>query len=291
MLRAFQVVAPTTPAEAVAELAQWGEGGKVYAGGAELVLLLRHGLVEADCLVDVKQVPDLQGITANGAVVRIGAAVTHRQLETEATIRNRLPALARAETQVGNIRVRCQGTLGGNLCFADPHADPPTALLVYEATVGIYGKAGPRRLRLDEFLVGTYETALEPEELLTDIEVPTLAADWNVSFQRIERFHRPTANVAMAAQLRDGHIGDLRLVAGCVGPRALRLSELEETCRGLAVQEAQRALAGAGPYLRSILDPVDDLLGSADYKLRITSVLLQRALDEACTPAAGGSHG
>jgi len=281
MLNPFRVVTPTTVREAAAELEQRGDGAKIYAGGAELLLLMRTGLLSPDYLVDIKRITGLADIGWDGQRVRIGAAATHRRLETDAIIREHLPVLAEAESHIGNIRVRSQGTIGGNLCFADPHADPGTALLVHDAFALVAGSEEERRIPMDEFLVGTYETALEPDELLTGVAVEPLAAGWAGAFLRIERFYRPTANVAVAVRMDDDHIGDVRLAVGCVGPQAMRLPELEDSVRGASLEEAGGAIAAAKPYLRERLEPVDDLLGSAAYKIHIVSVLLGRALEQA----------
>jgi carbon-monoxide dehydrogenase medium subunit len=281
---------PTSVAEAIGELERQGEGAKIYAGGAELVLLLRHGLIDAGALINIKRIPDLGRVSQDEKTVRIGATVTHRRLETDSLVRERLPLLAYAESHVGNIRVRGQGTLGGNLCFADPHADPGTALSVHETRVTIAGKAGERELPLHEFLLGTYETALGPEELLTGIDVAPLPVDWRWSYQRVERFYRPTANVAVAGKMNEGRLEEVRLAVGCVGPKAQRLWDLEQRAAGLPVDEARRLVADSRRYLENELEPVDDLLGSADYKIYVTAVLLGRALDDLAN-GQGGSHG
>lgn len=267
--------------EASAELERLGDQALVYAGGAELLLLMRHGLLQPDYLVNIKLIPGLHEINWDGQMLRIGAAVTHRQLESDSLVHGRAPTLGEAERHVGNIRVRTQGTLGGNLCFADPHADPGPALLVHDASVTVAGAQGTRELPLDDFFVSTYETALHPSELLTEVQVPPLPAGWGWAFERIERFYRPTANAAVAVGRSNGHIEDARLAVGCVGPRAVRLRELEDKLRGLEVGEAVRAIGDSKRYLTEQLEPVSDLLGSADYKIHITSVLLGRGLERA----------
>ncbi len=281
MLRPFRLVTPGSLAEATAELHRLGDRARLYAGGAELILLMRQGLLEVDYLVDIKNVPGLAEVGWDGQVVRIGATTTHRRIERDPLVRAELPALISAESHVGNVRIRSQGTLGGNLCFADPHADPGTALLIYDASVVLEGPNGRRRLPLDDFFVGTYETALEPAELLAQVEAPPLPTGWGAAFLRIERFYRPTLNVAVAARVADGRVGDVRLAVGCVGPRALRLSELEAQVRGLPLDQGLRQVAAAGQYLEERLEPVDGLLGSRAYKLHITKVLLGRALQQA----------
>ncbi len=291
MLKPFRVVDPTTVAEAAGELGRLGDQARVYAGGAELLLLLRQGLLEADYLVNVKGIRGLNAIGWDGQRVRLGATTLHRRLETDLLVRERLPLLAFAESHVGNIRVRNQGTLGGNLCFADPHADPATALLVHETTVTVAGASGERALPLAEFLVGTYAVALEPDEVLTEVQVAPLPAEWRWAYLRVEQFYRPTLNVAAVVRPEAGRVGEARLAVGCVGPKAVRLGELEERLRGLALDEAQAVLAEARPYLVEQLEPVGDLLGSAEYKTYLTGVLLGRAVAQALGGNGGSQHG
>jgi carbon-monoxide dehydrogenase medium subunit len=290
MLKPFRVLEPTTVAEAATELGQFGDEAKVYAGGAELVLLLRHGLIQARALVNIKGIRALNDIDWDGKKVRIGATVTHHRLETDALVRERLPLLAHAESHVGNIRVRCQGTLGGNLCFADPHADPGTVLSAYDAAVRVAGKSGERELPMKDFLLGMYETALGPDEILMDVGVTPIPQGWRWSYQRIERFYRPTLNIAAVGEAKGEKIETVRLAVGCVGMKAERLTELEEKIAGLNLQEALKIIRESGSYLSDRLQPVDDLLGSAEYKLYITGVLLGRAVEEVIQ-GNGGNHG
>ncbi|MGH7773939.1 MAG: FAD binding domain-containing protein [Candidatus Binatia bacterium] len=291
MLLPFKVLNPTTVAEASSELGRLGERAEIYAGGAELILLLRHRLVEADTLVNIKPIAPLNEISWNGGSVDIGATVTHYRLERDPQVRERLPMFAYAESQIGNIRVRSQGTLGGNLCFADPYADPGTALLVHETTVSVSGKSGQRKLPLEDFVKGAYETALEPDELLTSVQVPPLAPGWGHAYLRIERYHRPTLNVAAAVKWQDEQVDQARLAVGCVGPKAIRLRELESRVQGLTLKDVEHVVAEAKPYLGEALRPVDDLLGSADYKIHITSVLLGRALKQSAQNKGNKQNG
>ena len=287
MLEPFRVINPTTAAEAAAELGRLGERAKIYAGGAELILLLRHRLLQADTLINIKPIAALSELSWKGGSAVIGAAVTHRRLETEPQVLGRLPLLAHAESRIGNIRVRGQGTLGGNLCFADPYSDPGTALLVHETTVTLQGNGRERELKLEEFFHGPYETALAPDELLTSVRVSPLPAGWGHAYLRIERYHRPTLNVAAAARWGGGSLVQARLAVGCVGPKAVRLRDLESKIQGLRLDDAELVARDAKPYLRGLLHPVDDLLGSADYKIHVTSVLLERALRESARMQGG----
>lgn len=286
MLPSFSYHAPATVAEASAELRRLDAVAKVYAGGAELLLLMRLGLVRADHLVDIKRIPGLGELRADDGSVRIGATVTHQRVATDQLVRERLPALADAEAHVGNIRIRTQGTLGGNLCFADPHADPGTALLLYDTVVAIGSSAGSREVPLERFFEGLYEVDLEPDELLTHVRAAPLGRGWGEAFLRVERTYRPTLNVAVAVRLQHGAIADARIAIGCVGPKAMRLRSLEADLRGVPPAAAQRVVRDRRGDVQRELGPEEDLLGSVDYKMHLVTVLVARALGLAAERAA-----
>ena len=281
MLQPFRVLTPTKIEEASAELIRLGERATIYAGGAELILLLRYGMVHAENLINIKCISGLSEIGWDGQTVQIGSTVTHRRLETDPLIRERLPLLADAESQIANIRVRNQGTLGGNLCFNDPHSDPGTALLLHEAEVILASNNRFRRIPLSDFLSGMYSTALQPGELLQKVYVAPLPAEWGAAYLRVHRYQRPTLNVAVATKLQNGTVDDARVAVGCVGPKPQRLSELESKIRGEKLDGAKQIFADSKQYLKDKLEPVDDLLGSADYKIYMAGVLLSRALSQA----------
>ena len=281
MLQSLQLIQPTTVQEASRAVMEFGEKAKLYAGGAELLLLLRNGLVDAEVLVDVKKIERLHRVTLVGDTLRIGACVTHHALATSALVREHAPSFAYAESQVANVRVRNQGTLGGNLAFNDPHSDPGTVLLVHNTSVTIGNAKGERRLALEDFFVDMYATALEASELLLEVEIPSLPAGMNSSYLRLHRYQRPTLGVAVAARIASGIIDEARLAVGCVGPKAQRLTELEGKIKGATLSEAKKIVAEEKITLRDLLRPVDDLLGSAEYKLYMTGVMLGDALEQA----------
>ena len=135
MLRRFRLEEPETVAEAAELLGRFGESAKLYAGGTELLLAMKEGLVQYERLVNVKNLKGLDDIAAQNGTITIGALCTHRQLENSAALRDKLPALVKLEQNVANVRVRQAGTIGGNLCFAEPHADPGTLLMALGATM------------------------------------------------------------------------------------------------------------------------------------------------------------
>jgi len=281
MLRPLRVSQPTTVTEASAELAHLGEDAKVYAGGTELILLLRLGLVHYTHLVDVKKIPTLGELAWDGKTMHIGAAVTHRRLERSADVAEHLPLLHQAASLVANVRVRNVGTLGGNLCFGDPHSDPAPTLLVYNTRVTIGHHGGARSIGLNEFFVGLYETAIAPDELLVEVEVEPVPPGVGSAYLRCARVERPSLAVAVAAAQRDGRLAQVRLAVSCIGPVPMRLQELEARLEGATLAEGQAILRQAQRHYEEILQPVDDGHGSVAYKTYLTGVLLGRALTQA----------
>jgi carbon-monoxide dehydrogenase medium subunit len=140
---------------------------------------------------------------------------------------------------------------------------------------------------LDDFFLDAYETALEPDELMLDVQIPSLPIGMTSAYLRLHRFQRPTLGVAAAIKMNNGTIIESRLAVGCVGPKAQRLAELETKINGNSISGAKRIFAEQKNYLRDSLRPVGDLLGSADYKLYMTGVLLGEALEEAAQKGGG----
>src|SRR5262245_4831715 len=280
MLGSLQLLQPTTVDEASGALRDFADRGKIYAGGAELLLLMRHGLLQSEILVDVKKIERLHRIARDDGMLSVGACVTHHTLELNPLVREHAPSFAAAESQVANVRVRNQGTLGGNLCFNDPHSDPGTVLLIHNSAVTLGSQRGERQLSLKDFFLDVYETQLEPDEVLLDVQIPALPSGMMSAYLRLHRFQRPTLGVAVAIRMNGETIAESRLAVGCIGSKCQRLPELETKIKGTPLSEAKRIVAEQKNYLRELLRPVDDLLGSADYKLYMTGVMLGDALEQ-----------
>jgi carbon-monoxide dehydrogenase medium subunit len=290
MLPPFEIHQPATVAEAVALRARFGEAAALYAGGSELLLAMKEGLGRFEHLIDIKTIAGLDRIdVAPDGGLGIGAAVTHATLERAAPLRRHFPLLAEMERQVANPRVRSVGTLGGNLCFAEPHSDPPTALLVHGATVVLEGSSGRRRLPLADFLVGPYASALGEDEVLTAVEVPAPRARAGGAYLKFGMHERPTVGVAVLLAAGAGDVvAEARVAVGCVGPVAARLDALEAALGGVALgalEAGWRAAESAGDGL----DAVSDLHGSADYKRAMAGVFVKRALALAARRARGAT--
>src|SRR6202790_2177361 len=171
-LSRFEIHQPASALEASQMLAHYGEDAGIYAGGTELLLAMKHQALNYRHLIDLKVVPGLDSIEVRDGSLEIGATSTHRSVERSALVRQNQPALAELESQVANVRVRATGTLGGNLCFAEPHSDPATLLLVLEATVPAEGPGGITHIPIDKLIAGAYTTTLMPHEILTKIVIP-----------------------------------------------------------------------------------------------------------------------
>jgi len=283
MLRRFRLEEPESVKDASDLLARHGESAKLYAGGTELLLAMKEGLIHYERLVNVKKVPSLDGIKVEDGSIHIGALSTHRMLAESSALRERLPAFVRMESHVANIRVREVGTLGGNLCFAEPHADPGTLLLVLGAKLFAAKGSSSREIPVERFFVDAYESCLEPDEILTGIQVPLLPRPSGVAYLKFGYLERPSVGVAVRITLNQAReaIVDARIAVGCAGPVPRRVEEAERLLQGTSLKEAARSLTKAGEVAGRASEAISDLHGSQEYKEHIVGVLLKRAFQQA----------
>lgn len=279
MLRRFRLEEPESVAEAAELLGRFGDNAKVYAGGTELLLAMKEGLVQFERLINIKRLGLNEIITDNG-VLKLGALCTHRDLEKSNLVQQQLPALAKLEQNVANVRVRQAGTLGGNLCFAEPHADPGTLLMAMGATLIADNGKTKREILVEDFIVDAYETSLAADEVLTEIRVPAPGAQRKCAYLKFGYLERPSVGVAIAFNLNGG-ISDARIAVGCAGPAPKRVAEAEALLNGKGKDEASRSLAQAGVIAGKASQAISDLHGAQDYKEHIVGVLLKRAFQAA----------
>ena len=290
MLRPFEIHEPRTVEEASVLLAQFGFDAAIYAGGTELLLIMKEGLAHFPHLVNIKTIPGLDEIalSAEGDELQIGPLATHWDLERSPIVRKHAPLLAEVESQVANTRVRAVGTIGGNLCFAEPHSDLATLLLAWGATLELSSSEAQRVLAAADFTLGLFETARQPNEILTRIRLPLLSENTAGAYRKFSTHERPMATVAALLEVKDGIIEDVRLAVGSVGPLPIRASEAEALLRGQSIEGA--TFASAAELAAAASDPMDDLHGSADYKRQLVRVLTAQALMEASGRAAGETN-
>jgi len=279
-LRRFAIHQPKTIAEASHMLAEFGDKGRLYAGGTELLLAMKHDLLRYEHLVDVKTIPDLNKIEMKNGAIMIGSTATHRAIERSSVVRQNLPVLAEMETQVANVRVRTSGTLGGNLCFAEPHSDPAALLSALGAKAHVQGKSGSRTVAIDKLITGAYETSLANDELLIGVEIPLLTQSERAAYLKFQLKERPTLGLALVLDVDGDTIKKATAVVGSVSAIPMQSDKANQLLAGSRAQ-VENQLADAAEALAQVADPVDDLEGAADYKRHLIGVFLRRAFIKA----------
>lgn len=284
MLRPFSIHQPTTVAEAASMMREFGDDAAFYAGGTELLIVLKEHLASVDHLIDIKRIPGLNEIALgdDGATLVIGALATHRAVEQNALIRRHLPALAALEAKVANVRVRAAGTLGGNLCFADPHSDPATLLSALGATLTLDNGDAKRQVRADAFTTDLMTTERELDEILTQIAIP-LPGEAGIGYERIKLHERPTASAAAVIGAANGLISHARVFIGCVGDAPQRLRDIEDALVGLPAISTSGGQVKAD--IAALVATYDTPFESAAYKRQLASAVGARAIAAAISDA------
>lgn len=259
MIPAFDLVRPSSLEDALREVAS---GGVPYVGGTELVAAMHLGLVAPEVLVDLKSVRELEGIRREATGLCIGATSRHDAIAAHADVAEGWPLLARACSQLGNQRVRATGTIGGNLCFADPRSDVSTALFALDASVTLCSSAGRRTLPIDQFVLGAMDVDLADGELLESVHLPT--SDSHQVYLRHQPAEYPTVCVAVVKGKQSSN-APLRITIGAVGERP-------ESFDAASVDDLR--LDDVLP----VLDVIEDLNGSESYKRHLAGVFVRRAV-------------
>jgi carbon-monoxide dehydrogenase medium subunit len=271
VLGSFTVSRPVEIDEALILI---GDDSLAYWGGTELLLAMRMQLLVPRNLVDLKGLPPLRAIALENELLVIGAGATHDEIARNRLVLSHVPLLASVTSRVGNSRVRSQGTIGGNLCFAEPRSDLGAALLALDASVHLRSSTGIRRFSISEFLLGPYWTAREPDELLVDVSIP-LPAPTGV-YLKYQFTERPSVAVAAVAAPESSSGPRCRIAVGAV-------SEVPLLVIGDDWADLDPAAIAAG------LEPVPDLTGSVTYKRHLTEVMVGRAIAQAQAQGGGRS--
>jgi len=289
VLRPFTLHRPSSLEEACGLLAELGEDAAPYAGGTELLLLMKEGLLRPAHLVDVKRIPGLGAVSVEDDRVVIGATVTHRELERAAAVRARCPVLTSVARNVANVRVRNVGTVGGNLAFADPHSDLATLFLALGTEVELVSPRGRRTLAIADFVRGPWETARTADELISQMIVTPWRERMAAAYVKFGIHERPTLGIAVALRLDAGgaRVIEGRIAVGCVNPSPARCTAAEARLRGCDVADLDDAAGEVAALTAEAADPADDLHGSADYKREMVAVFTRRALRIAAARGRG----
>ncbi|MDP9275381.1 MAG: xanthine dehydrogenase family protein subunit M [Chloroflexota bacterium] len=278
----FIYQAPATIEEAVKQLGQ-SDDAKVIAGGHSLLPLMKLGLAQPETLVDLRRIASLRDIRtdADGTIV-IGALATHRQIAHDETVRAKLAALADAAGEVGDLQVRARGTIGGSLAHADSAADEPAPTLAYDATIRAVGPKGRRDILARDFFKGTFETALEANEILAEIRFPAPTGRTGGAYAK---FAHPasgfavTGVAAVVTMKSDGTVERAAIGVAGAAAAAYRATEAERALTG--TKGDAKAIAEAAAKAANGITALSDLAASGDYRKHLVTVYARRAIERA----------
>ena len=268
---AFDYQRASSAEEAIALIGQHGEDAKFIAGGHSLLPLMKLRLAQPAVLVDIGRLTDLSYIRDGGDHVAIGALTRHRDVETSDLLKEHVPLLAHAASHVGDPQVRHRGTIGGSIAHADPASDLPAVVLALGGSVVAKGPNGERVIPASELFTSFMESALAPDEVLTEVRVPKVPdAGW--SFQKFNRRAQDWAIVGVAAWRRNGESGVGLVNMGSTPILATSVS---------AALASGASIADAAEQAAAESDPQSDLNASPEYRVHLAKVLVRRALEEA----------
>lgn len=277
----FDYVRAESTEHAVQALAAAGGDGKVIAGGQSLMPMMNFRLVKPSVLVDINHISGLDAVQIRGDQLVLGALVRHRMTATDALIAKHIPVLHHAMKHVAHLTVRNRGTFCGSVCHADPAAEMPMMSLLLNGIVHIVSPRGERTLAAQDFFVGSLVTALEPDELVTEIEIDMLPPGTGWGFEKFARRHGDyaLAAVAVTMQRQDGVASDVRISLMGVGEMPMRMPQIEAVLEGCEINA--KLIDKAIGALRAQLEPNSDLNASAEYRRHLAGVLARRAMTDA----------
>ena len=275
----FDYSRPTTVQEAVDLLAD-GEA-KVLAGGMSLIPLMKLRLSAPEHVVDLGRIPELNRIAEDGGSLHLGALLTHHQVASSGLVQEKCPLMAETAAHIGDAQVRNMGTLGGSAAHADPAADYPAALCALEAKVRLVRKDSERVMGIEDFFVDVLTTAVEPEEIITELVLPIEEPGTGVSYQKLRQPASGFAIVGIAARVRKdgGKITMARIGVTGLGATAYRATGVEALLEGTEGSQADVAKASAA--VDEGIDANSDLHASSDYRKHVARVFTARAVHAA----------
>jgi CO/xanthine dehydrogenase FAD-binding subunit len=279
----FEYFAPKSLNQALKLLAEKGDGARVMAGGTDLVIKMKNGLLKPQAIIFLKEVEGLDRISFKaGKGLFIGATALLADVAGHKTIQKRFPALAASAEETANVQIRNMGTVAGNLCNAAPSADNAPSLIAMNAEVLLAGAKGERRLPLDEFFHGPGQNALDPGEIMTAIWVPLPPANFGTSYQHVSARGKVDISAVCVGAMAgfDGTVcNEVRICLGAVAPIPLRARETEKMLKGQPW--TAELINAAGDKAAEEAKPISDMRASAEYRKEMVAVLTRRALEEA----------
>ena len=283
MIKDFEHFAPKTLDEALTLLDKYREECKIIAGGQTLIILMRQGLVAPKYIIDIKRISELNYINPEKDGLKIGALTTHRAIEKSPVMRNGLRILAEMESRLSYIQTRNWGTIGGSLCNADPAGDAAPVLMALNASVKTASVKGERTMALEDFFVDYHKTALEPGELLAEIQIPPVPPHTGNVYEKfnIIEGHLAIVGVAVSITLKSGNgvCDSARIALGASATTPMRAKQAEEVLRGKKITDA--LLKKAGQTASAEAEPISDISASDEYRRELVRVMVTRIGKEA----------
>jgi CO/xanthine dehydrogenase FAD-binding subunit len=275
---------PTSLGEACAFLGEYGEKGKIIAGGTDLVISLRKAEGHPQVLIDVTRIPEMRRIEEAGGKISIGAAVTHGEIASSELIRKHAGILSQAASWVGSPQIRNLGTIGGNIVNASPAADTIPPLIVLGAVAKVVYREGAREVPLPDLFRGPYQTNLQPDELLALVSFPQLPPDWRSGFARLARreamaIARMSVAVAVRMAPAKDIVEEIRISAGAVTPTPHRMVEAESILKGKSPDE--KTMKAAARCISETMVRWSGVRPSTAYKAPVVEALFLRCLRQA----------
>jgi carbon-monoxide dehydrogenase medium subunit len=281
----FDYHSPRSVGEAIGLLASLGADAKILAGGHSLLPMMKLRFAQPSHLIDLNRIDTLRGIHEEGREIVIGAMTTENQLIDSALLHEKVPLLPAAAKQIADPQVRNRGTIGGDIAHGDPANDHPALALALDATMVIAGPHGERRVKAEDFFIGTYVTALADDEILVALRVPALPQGTGWAYEKLKRKTGDwaTAGAAVVLHLEAGVVSQVRIGLTNLAATALRATQAEDALRGHPLTEPK--IQEAADAAMAICDPSDDLRGDREYKTAMAGQMLKRALRAAAARA------
>lgn len=282
----FDYFAPTTIEEALKLLDKHGDDCKVLSGGHSLIPVLKLRLAAPAVVVDIGRIKELRTIKVDGDTIRIGANTTHAEITSNADLKKHCPLLCETAAQIGDQQVRNRGTIGGSLTHADPAADWPAAILALNAEIVARSGKGERVIKASDFFVDVMTSAVEPNEIVTEIRVPKPAQPNAAVYLKVPQSASGFAIVGVAAQLKiaNGKCEDVSIGVTGLAPKAFRAASVEAALRGKAIDDATVSAAAAKADAEAA-DAMEDIHASGDYRRHLARVYARRAVQAAAARA------
>jgi carbon-monoxide dehydrogenase medium subunit len=282
----FEYFAPKTVAKALQLLDKHGDDCKILSGGHSLIPVLKLRLAAPAVIVDIGRISELRQIRIDGGAIRIGANVTHAEIAANAELKQHCPLLGETAAQIGDQQVRNRGTIGGSLTHADPAADWPAAILALNAEIVARSSKGERVIKAADFFVDVMTSAVEPNEIVTEIRVPKPAQPKAAAYLKVPQSASGFAIVGVAAQLKiaNGKCEEVSVGVTGLAPKAFRAASVEAALRGKAIDDATLGAAAAKADAEAA-DAMEDIHASGDYRRHLARVYARRAVRAAAARA------